>query len=408
MLKGLILVGGPNKGTRFRPLSLDVPKPLFPIAGKPMIHHHIEACAQVEGLKEIILLGFYPEAAFSEFLQETSKEFPNVKLRYINEESVLGTAGGLYHFRNQILTDKPEYMFVINSDICCTFPLKEVLDFHKAHGKDCSIMGTKVPREYANHYGCLVKDETTHELLHYTEKPETFVSDLINCGLYCFSAAFFNTMGAVMTEITDRELLQTSMEIEHLGKKKGAMRLEQDVFVPLAGTKKVYVYQYGGFWRQIKNAGASVYCNDLYTKHYAKVKPQFLAPQNETVTGNVVIHPTAQVHPSARIGPDVTIGANVKIGKGVRILHSIILDGADIQDRACILYSIIGWECVVGPWARIEGIPNYTPFLYNQDKRQGITIFGKGATANKEITVRNCIVMPHKSLDQSQFNEILL
>jgi hypothetical protein len=46
--------------------------------------------------------------------------------------------------------------------------------------------------------------------------------------------------------------------------------------------------------------------------------------------------------------------------------------------------------------------------MYNQDKRQGITIFGKGASAGREITVRNCIVMPHKSLDHSQFNEILL
>jgi mannose-1-phosphate guanylyltransferase len=41
----------------------------------------------------------------------------------------------------------------------------------------------QVPKEYATHYGCLVKDEATHELLHYTEKPETFVSDLINSGV---------------------------------------------------------------------------------------------------------------------------------------------------------------------------------------------------------------------------------
>jgi len=186
------------------------------------------------------------------------------------------------------------------------------------------------------------------------------------------------------------------------------MRIEQDIFAPLAGSKGIYVYQHNGFWRQIKNAGSSVYCSDMYTKHYAKVKPHLLAPQSETVRGNVIIHPTAEIHPSARIGPDVTIGAGVKVGKGVRILHSIILDGAEIKDRACILYSIIGWESVVGMWTRIEGIPNYTPFLYNQDKRQGITIFGKGAVANREITVRNCIVMPHKALDHSHFNEILL
>ena len=43
MLKAVILIGGLQKGTRFRPLSLDVPKPLFPVAGHPIIYHHIEA-----------------------------------------------------------------------------------------------------------------------------------------------------------------------------------------------------------------------------------------------------------------------------------------------------------------------------------------------------------------------------
>jgi len=318
----------------------------------------------------------------------------------------LGTAGGIYHFRSQILEGNPDFIFILHADICCSFPLKDFLEFHKGHGKVCSIMGTKVPKEYANHYGCLVKDEKTHELLHYAEKPETFVSDLINSGIYCFSAAFFDTIGKVMNEINSKE--RSQYELELLGERKGVMRIEQDIFAPLAGTNNIFVYQYNGFWRQIKNAGASVYCNDLYTKHFAKVKPQLLAPQSSTVTGNVIIHPSAEIHPSARIGPDVTIGANVKIGKGVRILHSMILDGSEVKDRACILYSILGWDSLVGMWTRVEGIPNYTPFLYHQEKRQGITIFGKGAVANREIIVRNCIVMPHKTLDHSHYNEILL
>ncbi|MEQ2176091.1 hypothetical protein XENOCAPTIV_027551, partial [Xenoophorus captivus] len=47
MLKAVILIGGPQKGTRFRPLSFEVPKPLFPVAGVPMLQHHIEACVKV-------------------------------------------------------------------------------------------------------------------------------------------------------------------------------------------------------------------------------------------------------------------------------------------------------------------------------------------------------------------------
>jgi hypothetical protein len=52
-VKGVVLVGGPSKGTRFRPLSLDIAKPLFPIAGNPLIYHHLEACTQLKNLKEV-------------------------------------------------------------------------------------------------------------------------------------------------------------------------------------------------------------------------------------------------------------------------------------------------------------------------------------------------------------------
>lgn len=62
-------------GTRFRPLSLDIPKPLFPVAGLPIIQHHIEACVRVPDLKEIILLGYYPSSDLVKFVQEMIQEY---------------------------------------------------------------------------------------------------------------------------------------------------------------------------------------------------------------------------------------------------------------------------------------------------------------------------------------------
>lgn len=69
-LKGIILVGGHSSGTRFRPLSMDTPKPLFPVAGKPMIYHHVNALSKVPGMKEILIIGFYETSVFDRFLTE--------------------------------------------------------------------------------------------------------------------------------------------------------------------------------------------------------------------------------------------------------------------------------------------------------------------------------------------------
>lgn len=68
-LKAVILVGGPSRGTRFRPLSLNCPKPLFPIAGQPMVMHHVAALAQLADMREILLIGFYEPSLFQDFLQ---------------------------------------------------------------------------------------------------------------------------------------------------------------------------------------------------------------------------------------------------------------------------------------------------------------------------------------------------
>ncbi|CAO3688767.1 unnamed protein product [Rhizopus microsporus] len=76
MFKAVILVGGPSRGTRFRPLSLDVPKPLFPVAGAPLVHHHLSALSKVKELKEVLIIGFFEDSVFSQFIEQASQEFP--------------------------------------------------------------------------------------------------------------------------------------------------------------------------------------------------------------------------------------------------------------------------------------------------------------------------------------------
>lgn len=81
-------------GTRFRPLSLDTPKPLFPIAGLEIVKHHVEAAIKLSNLKEILVIGSYTSGSMEKFVSDIQNEYPTINLRYLQEFTELGTAGG--------------------------------------------------------------------------------------------------------------------------------------------------------------------------------------------------------------------------------------------------------------------------------------------------------------------------
>jgi len=401
-VKAVVLVGGPSKGTRFRPLSLDIAKPLFPIAGYPLIYHPVEACArQLKNLTEIILIGFYDEQdkQWQEFFNNTRSQL-GLPIRYLREDSRLGTAGGLRKFKKELLEGNPEYLILMHCDIMCAFPIRELMDFHVQHGKECTILAKQVPKEEATKYGCLIVEKTTNEALHYAEKPETFVGDIINAGIYVLNPTFF-------------DLIDKAAHPKHeLGETEEFLRLEQDVLQNICGEKHVYVYVTPDFWFQLKSAGMVVPCASHLLAHIRRTHPEQLAKKGDgkttpTIVGDVLIHPTAQVDPTAKIGPNVSIGAKAKIGAGVRIQHSIILDNAEIKARCCILYSIIGWNSTVGVWSRLEGLPDFSADS-DDPLKCGITILGSGVTVGPESVVRASIALPHKELSGSYNNMILL
>jgi mannose-1-phosphate guanylyltransferase len=77
---------------------------------------------------------------------------------------------------------------VINADICSSFPLSELSDLHSKHRGVGTILGVNVAKETATKYGCIVHDPASAQVLHYVEKPEKWISSLINGGVYCESS----------------------------------------------------------------------------------------------------------------------------------------------------------------------------------------------------------------------------
>lgn len=105
---------------------------MFPIGGLPIIEHHVQACTGLENLQEILIIGSYSTSEMKNFLDEVQEKY-RVNIRYLQEFVELGTAGGLYHFRDQIrrgFTQAGGNFFVLNGDICSDFPLQQLYDFH--------------------------------------------------------------------------------------------------------------------------------------------------------------------------------------------------------------------------------------------------------------------------------------
>ncbi|KAK3332802.1 nucleotide-diphospho-sugar transferase [Cercophora scortea] len=426
--KAVILVGGASRGTRFRPLSLDVPKPLFDVAGHPIIWHCLTAIDKVPSIQEVYLIGYYDESVFRDFIKDAASEFPNLSIKYLREYQALGTAGGLYHFRDAILKGRPERIFVLNSDVCCSFPLNEMLKLFQDKDAEAVILGTRVSEDAASNFGCIVSDAHTRRVLHYVEKPESHISNLINCGVYLFSTeAIFPSIRTAIKRRADRpsrlvsyrssENLESSFMVDDddddENRKNEVIRLEQDILGDMADSKQFFVYETKDFWRQIKTAGSAIPANALYLQKAWQNDSPELATPSINIIPPVYIHPSATVHPTAKLGPNVSIGPRVTIGAGARVKESIVLEDSEIKHDACVLYSIIGWNSRVGAWARVEGTPtpvgsHHTSIIKNGVKVQAITILGKECGVGDEIRVQNCVCLPFKELKRDVANEVIM
>lgn len=359
-MKALILVGG--FGTRLRPLTFAMPKPLVPFVNKPMIIHQVEAL-KAAGVTEVILAVAYRPDAMKEEMAAWEKEL-GVKFVYSHETTPLGTAGPLALAREFLITDD-EPFFVLNSDVTCKFPLKELLAFHKSHGKEGTIMVTKVTDW--KKYGVVVYEESTGAIQQFAEKPQHFVGDKINSGIYILNKSVLNRI----------KLEKTSIETQ--------------VFPAMAKEGQLYAMELEGFWMDIGQPQdyllglervlpylASISSPVLYTAEQA-------AKSGVVLHGHVVVHPTAVLEAGAEIGPNVTIGPNCKIGACARLSHCAVLANTYVGKAAYIHRSIVGWNNTIGAWARLDHV----------------TVTGDDVQVGAALVLNGAKVLPNKGVKES-------
>ena len=102
------------------------------------------------------------------------------------------------------------------------------------------------------------------------------------------------------------------------------------------------------------HSSSAVTASSLYLSRFAKTDAARLT-KSANIIAPTFVDPSAQIDPSAKIGPNVAIGPGVRIGAGVRVKDAIIMEGSTLEEHSCVLNSIVGVDCTVGKWARVDG-----------------------------------------------------
>ena len=359
-------------GTRLRPLTLSVPKPLIQFCNKPIIEHQIEALVTVNVTHVILSVGCHMESI--EGTIEKLKEKFAIRIDCLVEEQPLGTAGPIRLAESVLLdssynekkekdrTSDEDSFFVLNSDIMCDFPLQAMFDFHKQHSGNATILVTSV--ENPERFGVVVSNEK-RQVLQFVEKPQQFLGNHVNAGLYLL-----------------RQKVLTMIQLKPTS-------IEKEIFPVLAAQKQLFCFPLEGYWVDLGKPRDFLTGTALYLKHLAESHTLALPSSLHHVTcsliGRNLIHPTAVLGEHCVIGPNVVIGAGCVIEDGVRLVNSVLMDNVHIGSFTMISGSILGWESRIGRWVHILGL----------------SVVGRGVTLASECIMNQVIILPHQSIKSS-------
>lgn len=227
-----------------------------------------------------------------------------------------------------LLADNPSGLFfVLNADIICDYPLTKMVEFHKSHGCEGTLVVTTV--EDPSRYGVIVAN-ADGKIDRFVEKPTTFVSNKINAGMYLFNADIIKRIPMKPTSI------------------------ERETFPQMAADKQLYQLELKGHWMDIGQPKDYLIGQNLYLNALEEEKDELLTAGVNNC--GIIVHPSATIDPTAKLGPNVVIGANCKIGAGVRISNSTIFHDTVVKPYSLIQGSIIGWKNTIGSWVRITGL----------------------------------------------------
>ena len=318
-MKAILLAGG--QGTRLRPLTLNTPKPIVPIFGRPFLHYQIDRILQVPEIDEIVLsLNYQPERIEAVFGDGSSL---GTRVSYVVEPAPLGTAGGIKFASRDIR----HTIVVFNGDVLTQIDVAAVIAMHRARNATATIVLTPVENPAA--YG-LVETDIGGNILRFIEKPDPaqITTNYINAGIYVLEPSTFDRIPDGVPWSIERKYFPSLIE-------------RGETFL---------AFDYQGYWIDIGTP-----------EKYLQVHHDILAGRFRAAPFRDELAPRAWVSPRAHVSPGATVESPCFIGDGVTVEAgarvgplSVIGRNARVEAKAVVEGAIVWPECIVGPGATVQ------------------------------------------------------
>lgn len=362
-MKAVVMAGG--AGTRLRPLTMSTPKPLLPVADRPMVEHLLHLLRR-HGIEQALVTVHYLAPTLRNQLGDGAEH--GVELSYVTEPRPVGTAGSV-KLAEELLSDGT--FLVVSGDGLTDIDLGALIEFHKS--KEAMVTVCLSRRDSPLGLGIVVTD-ADGKVVRFLEKPgwgQVF-TDAVNTGIYVIEPE-------VLSHIPANEDVDWSA----------------DVFPALlAGGYPIYGYVAEGYWEDVGTI-------DAYRRVQADVldgKVDVSIPGHEVAPG-VWIGQGVEIDPDAELEGPLVLGDNVRIGAGARVgaytalgRNTIVDQGAHI-DRAVTLANVY-----VGTDARLRGcvIGRGSEILSRAQIDEGSSVADDCRVGTEAIVTNGADVFPQK------------
>lgn len=366
--RAVVMAGG--FGTRLRPLTASLPKPMVPVANRPMMEHVVRLLKKHGFDEVVVLLYFQPDRITSYF--GDGRQF-GVNIRYLRPDGDFGTAGSV-RLALDFLDDQ---FIIISGDVLTDFDLNSAFRFHQENESSATIVLTR--QENPLPYGVVITD-LNHQITRFLEKPswgEVF-SDTVNSGVYMLEKKAMASLPAGRFVDFGRDLFPRW----------------------LAEGRVMHGHVAGGYWRDIGNV-----------EEYARAHRDILNGRVELQTSGDVssdgdqtkVYRGARVNiaDDAELRGKVILGDGVRIGSGARISDSVIGAGTEIDIGSTVRDSLIWSGVRIGANSEIseaiicdrvqvgEKVTILPQAILSEDVRLGRSVVIKA----------NCKVWPNKEVE---------